>query len=162
MRERAEELPDLARHILRKAHAQGLPAKRLEAAATERLKSYDWPGNVRELENLLRRLAVLSTGDIIHEELVAAELAAAKKVLSAEEERAGLASLVECYLAKHFAEHGKDLPLPGLYDRILREVERPLISLCLAAVRGNQVRAAQLLGLNRNTLRKKMKEYGIK
>ena len=162
LRERAEDIPDLARHILRKAHAQGLPAKRLEAAATERLKSYDWPGNVRELENLLRRLAVLSTGDLIDEDLVAAELTAAQRVLSTEgAERTDLASMVESYLAKHFAEHGKTLPPPGLYDRTLHEIERPLISICLAAVRGNQVRAAQLLGLNRNTLRKKLRELGI-
>ena len=53
------------------------------------------------------------------------------------------------------------LPPPGIYDRVLAEVERPLISLCLAATKGNQIRAAQLLGLNRNTLRKKIRELDI-
>ncbi len=64
-------------------------------------------------------------------------------------------------MTAHFAEYGDALPPAGLYDRVLREVERPLIAISLAACRGNQIRAAQLLGLNRNTLRKKIRELGI-
>ena len=72
-----------------------------------------------------------------------------------------LSASVEQHLAHYFAEHGERLPPPGLYDRILQDVERPLLSICLAATRGNQIRAAHLLGLNRNTLRKKIRDLGL-
>ena len=65
------------------------------------------------------------------------------------------------YLTQYFLAQGDRLPPPGVYDRIVQEVERPLISICLAATRGNQIRAAQLLGLNRNTLRKKIRDLGL-
>jgi two-component system nitrogen regulation response regulator GlnG len=68
---------------------------------------------------------------------------------------------VEQYLTQYFQAQGDRLPPPGVYDRIVQEVERPLISICLAATRGNQIRAAQLLGLNRNTLRKKIRDLGL-
>ena len=162
LRERTEDIPDLARHVLQKAHAQGLPAKQLDAGAIDRLKAYDWPGNVRELENLLRRLAVLTAGEVIGEQSVAAEFAEATRVTRNNDEDGGnLSAVMEKYLKMHFAEHGQDLPPPGLYDRVLREIEQPLISMCLGAARGNQIRAAQLLGLNRNTLRKKIRELGL-
>jgi two-component system nitrogen regulation response regulator GlnG len=66
------------------------------------------------------------------------------------------ATAVEFHIGKHFAMFGRDLPPDGLYDRIISEVERPLLRLTLAAVRGNQLKAAKLLGINRNTLRKKL------
>ena len=72
-----------------------------------------------------------------------------------------LSEAVERHLSAYFAAHDKDLPASGLYDRILREIERPLISLCLGATRGNQIKAAEVLGLNRNTLRKKIRELDI-
>jgi len=72
-----------------------------------------------------------------------------------------LAQLVERHLASHFADQPDGVPAPGLYDRVLEEVERPLIQLTLAATRGNQVRAAEILGLNRNTLRKKIQDLGV-
>ena len=162
LRERVEDIPDLACHILHKARAQGLPAKQLDAGAIERLKSHDWPGNVRELENLLRRLAVLTTGDMVGEQTMAAELAEATYAVRDNDEDGGnLSSVMERYLKAHFAEHGKDLPPPGLYGRVLKEIEQPLISMCLDAESGNQIRAAKLLGLNRNTLRKKILELGL-
>lgn len=72
-----------------------------------------------------------------------------------------LGATIETHLKRYFDRHGDDLPPPGLHERILREVERPLIELCLAATGGNQLKASTVLGLNRNTLRKKMKELGI-
>ena len=68
---------------------------------------------------------------------------------------------VERHLREYFAAHGDELPAAGLYGRVLREVERPLVTLALAATRGNQLRAASLLGVNRNTLRKKIRELDI-
>jgi len=85
------------------------------------------------------------------------------RVLAAEvpDEELSLGTSVEQFLTRYFLSHGDRLPSPGVYDRIIQEVERPLISICLAATRGNQIRAAQLLGLNRNTLRKKIRDLGL-
>ncbi len=162
LRERIEDIPDLVRHFLRKAEADGLPLKRLEPQAIERLKTHTWPGNVRELENLIRRLVVLNPDEVINEDAVSAELTQLERSMPAsDDEEVSFATLVERHLNTHFAEYGERLPPAGLYDRVIREVERPLIAISLAAARGNQIRAAQLLGLNRNTLRKKIRELGV-
>jgi two-component system nitrogen regulation response regulator GlnG len=161
LRERREDIPDLVRHFLRKAETSGLPSKRLDLAATERLKLHSWPGNVRELENLVRRLVVLNPDEVITEGAVAVELAGWEPRTVSEEDEGSLSTAVERHLHAQFAEFGDGLPPPGLYDRILHDVERPLIAISLAACRGNQIRAAQLLGLNRNTLRKKIRDLRI-
>ncbi len=162
LRDRAEDIPDLARSFLLRAHREGLAAKAIDEAAIERLKAYDWPGNVRELENLIRRICALYAEDLITTRIVERELADQSTGGPPEADGpATLASLVERHLAQAFADHPEGLPPPGLYDRVLEEVERPLISLTLAATRGNQVRAAEILGLNRNTLRKKIQDLGL-
>ncbi len=162
LRERGEDIPDLVRHFLRKAEEEGLPAKRLDTEALDMLRHYRWPGNVRELENLIRRLAVLHSGESIPASAIASELREPVASMGQDgEEPASLSAALERYLSKYFAGHGDRLPPPGLYDRILQEVERPLLSICLAATRGNQIRAAHLLGLNRNTLRKKIRDLGL-
>jgi two-component system nitrogen regulation response regulator GlnG len=163
LRERAEDIFDLVRHFLRKAEEEGLPAKRLDPEALDVLRHHRWPGNVRELENLIRRLAVLHAGDAIPASAVAAELKEPVRSGSQDEgeETVSLSSAVERHLTKYFSDHGDRLPPPGLYDRVLQEIERPLLSICLAATRGNQIRAAHLLGLNRNTLRKKIRDLGL-
>jgi len=164
LRERAEDIPDLVRHFLARAEAEGLPPKTLELEAVDRLKLYRWPGNVRELENLVRRLAALCAEDVISSETIQSELtepALPQSVGSDESDPENLSATVERHLARYFAAHGDALPPNGLYDRILREIERPLIGLSLMATRGNQIRAAQMLGLNRNTLRKKVKDLEI-
>jgi two-component system nitrogen regulation response regulator GlnG len=151
------------RHFLHKAEGEGLPVKRLDAEALELLRRYRWPGNVRELENLIRRLAVLHSGDTVSASTIAGELNEPPRTGDGGEagEATTLAGSIEHHLTRYFATHGDQLPPPGLYDRIVQEVERPLISICLAATRGNQIRAAHLLGLNRNTLRKKIRDLGL-
>ena len=100
--------------------------------------------------------------EVINEEAVSSELAELERSMPLPDgEEASFGTLVERHLATHFAEYGERLPPAGLYDRVIREVERPLIAISLAAARGNQIRAAQLLGVNRNTLRKKIRELGI-
>ena len=162
LRERSEDIPDLVRHFLRKGAEEGLPVKSLDTEALDLLRRYRWPGNVRELENLTRRMAVLHPGEDIPASAIAAELREpALSDSDVMEDGASLGTAAERYLTRYFRAQGDRLPPPGLYDRVLQEVERPLISICLAATRGNQIRAAQLLGVNRNTLRKKIRDLGL-
>ncbi len=163
LRERTEDIPALARHFFAEASNEGLPAKSLDQAAMDRLKTYRWPGNVRELENLVRRLAALYSQEVIGVDAIEAELAEASPVQGAAEANGeeNLSAAAERHLRDYFAAHKGGLPPSGLYDRVLREIERPLIQLSLGATRGNQLRAAELLGLNRNTLRKKVRELDI-
>jgi two-component system nitrogen regulation response regulator GlnG len=144
------------------AEKEGLPAKQIEAAAVERMKRYRWPGNVRELENLIRRLAALYPQEVITDATIETELD--QPALAVPEGDAGedsIANAMERHLAEYFQGFGEALPPPGLYQRILREIEQPLIGAALAATRGNQIRAAELLGVNRNTLRKKIRDLDI-
>ncbi|MGE5778721.1 MAG: nitrogen regulation protein NR(I) [Hyphomicrobiales bacterium] len=163
LRERIEDVPDLIRHFFAQVEREGLPAKQLDQAAFEPLKRHRWPGNVRELENLARRLAALYPQETITASVIDAELAQPAMVSDAEAPRAeeGLSAAVERHLTSYFASFGDGLPPPGLYHRVLREIEHPLLSVTLAATRGNQIRAADLLGVNRNTLRKKIRDLEI-
>jgi len=163
LRERSEDIGDLVRHFFALAEKEGLPAKQIETAALDRLRRYRWPGNIRELENLIRRLAALYPQDVITASVIEAELAQPVLAPPPEEKNGdeGLSQSVEKHLAGYFGGFGDALPPPGLYHRILREVEYPLISAALAATRGNQIKAAELLGVNRNTLRKKIRDLDV-
>jgi two-component system nitrogen regulation response regulator GlnG len=162
LRERKEDIPDLVRHFLSDAVLQGMRGKAFEPKAVERLKAHDWPGNVRELENLVRRLVAVSAEDVIGEPAVTralTDVAPDAGVTRGRDE--SLSETIERHLQRYFSAHGDNLPPSGLYDRLIREVERPLIALSLAATRGNQIKAARLLGLNRNTLRKKIRDLDL-
>jgi two-component system nitrogen regulation response regulator GlnG len=122
---------------------------------------------VRELENLMRRLAALERAETIGAAAVAAGLgrAGAPKISAGgvvspesglEGEADSLAAAAAVHIDRYFARFGAALPPEGVYERLLAEVERPLLRACLAATGGNQLKAARLLGLNRNTLRKKL------
>ena len=161
LRERIEDVPDLARHFLGRAAESGLPAKSLDAPALAALRNHSWPGNVRELENLMFRLAALHPADTIDAGAIAAAFGASARVAAGGESEDGLGGAVARHLKAYFDAHEGDLPPTGLYQRVLREVERPLLALSLEAMRGNQIRAAAMLGLNRNTLRKKIRELDI-
>jgi two-component system, NtrC family, nitrogen regulation response regulator GlnG len=169
LRERAEDIPDLVRHFFTIAEREGLARKQIDAEAMEKLKRYRWQGNVRELENMVRRLAALYPQDLITGSIIDGELYvpgsendvtgihASSQPLTTE----NLSEAVEQYLKKYFDGYADRLPPPGLYHRILREVEAPLIRAVLAVTRGNQIKASELLGVNRNTLRKKVKELDL-
>jgi two-component system nitrogen regulation response regulator GlnG len=165
LRERLEDVGDLVRHFLRQAAREGLGQKSIEAAAIDRLKAHPWPGNIRELENFVRRVAALYTQDTLTSQTIEQELAEALPDKSSDVgtgDAKDLSEQVERYLAGYFASFGKDLPPPGLYERVIRQVELPLLTAALAATRGNQIRAAELLGLNRNTLRSRIRALDIR
>jgi two-component system, NtrC family, nitrogen regulation response regulator GlnG len=163
LRERLDDLGDLARDFLVRAKREGLPDKSIDTAAIERLKAHSFPGNVRELENLLRRAATLSPASVITAREIGDELgASAREEASEQLEGDGFDAAVSRRLEHEFAAASPGLPAPGLYDRFLAEVERPLILQALNATRGNQIRAAAVLGINRNTLRKKIQVLGLK
>ena len=130
LRERSEDIPDLVRHFFAVVEKEGLPAKRIEPAAVERLKRYRWPGNVRELENLIRRLAALYPQETITENIIETELNQPAMMPPSGEDapEETLSGSVERHLSTYFHSFGDGLPPPGLYHRILREVENPLIS----------------------------------
>ncbi|HTY66726.1 MAG TPA: nitrogen regulation protein NR(I) [Alphaproteobacteria bacterium] len=163
LRERTEDIPALARHFLAQCAKEGLPSKVLDPAAVERLKTYRWPGNVRELENMIQRIVALYSQEVVGVDVIEAELGDAGPPPEPETPPLddSLGSAAERHLKAYFAAHREGLPAAGLYDRVLREIERPLITLSLSATRGNQIKAAHLLGLNRNTLRKKIRELDI-
>ena len=171
LRDRIEDIADLVRHFFNNfAEKNNKPPKLMDPEAIEFIKDYNWPGNIRELENLVQRLAALYGEDVISLENVSNELSPTpttdiqsnenKENIFADET---LQQSIYRHLRKYFDAHpGGDLPPNGLYTRILNELEIPLIELSLRATRGNQIKAAELLGLNRNTLRKKIKELEIK
>ena len=164
LRERTEDIPVLARHFLDKASDAGQAPKALEPDALELLRKHRWPGNVRELENLMRRLAALYPQEGLSAEVVAAELAEAVPSGVGLDVPAGsepLAHAVERHIRQYLASARDGLPMRDVYDQVIAEVERPLIALTLSATRGNQIKAAAMLGLNRNTLRKKIRDLSI-
>jgi two-component system nitrogen regulation response regulator GlnG len=163
LRDRLEDIPDLVRHFLKLSEREGMPAKSIESAALDALKQHRWPGNVRELENVVRRLVALHTDTTIKAEMVEGELRE-HSIAQAATPKDGdepLSVVLERYLAAQVQKLGGRLPQPGLYDRTLRDVERPLISMCLSLTGGNQIKAAEILGVNRNTLRAKIRSLDI-
>ncbi|MFS4438950.1 sigma 54-interacting transcriptional regulator [Paracoccaceae bacterium GXU_MW_L88] len=156
LRERLDDIPDLVRHFLQSAPSE---SGGFSNEALDRLRAYSWPGNLRELQNLVVRLSALAGGNEVTEAMVAEALDDAPAMPS--RDNGSLRGAIEAHLRRYFALHGEALPPAGLYHRILSELEQPLIELSLDATGGNQIRTAELLGLNRNTLRKKITNYDI-
>jgi two-component system, NtrC family, nitrogen regulation response regulator GlnG len=158
LRERREDLALLARHFLDRAAEAGLPRKQLDRGAVAALEAYDWPGNVRELENLMRRIAALSRDEWIDGDTIRRALGEAGTA-SASPRDPGIEAAVRARLERIAIEEPSALDDGTLYDRIIGEVERPLIEAMLARHQHNQLRAARALGINRNTLRKRLDRW---
>ena len=162
LRERAEDVEELARGLLARMAAPGEAPRALSTSALEALRGHAWPGNVRELENVVRRAAALNATGSLTGEMITAELDEASTAPAAAEPYAAPATLddhLEQAVASVFAAGALE---PGLHERLVQALERPLLRAALGATAGNQIRAAELLGLNRNTLRKRLQELGIR
>ncbi|MDC0073486.1 nitrogen regulation protein NR(I) [Alphaproteobacteria bacterium] len=160
LRERKSDIAELVNYFFTTSIKEGFPEKQIDSDALEILKNYDWPGNVRELKNIVRRMMILIPDQVINASAIKAIIKG--DIINNEFLiKNSIGESVRKHLEKHFDAHMPDLPPPGLYERIIREIERPLIELCLSATNGNQIKAALLLGLNRNTLRKRIKELKI-
>ncbi len=164
LRERVDDIPLLAEHFLARAEREGSPLRKLAPDALTLVRAYSWPGNVRQLENTIRRLVVTSAEPEITRAEVEMVLGNQPVTEPARSAGAGekLSASVARHLRRYFDLHGAQLPPPGLYQRILREVEQPLIEIALDASAGNQAKCADLLGINRNTLRKKITDLDIR
>ncbi|WP_375255270.1 response regulator [Yoonia sp.] len=164
LRERVDDIPLLAEHFLARAERDGAPIRRFGDAAIDLVRAYSWPGNVRQLENAVRRLVFTSAEEEITRsevELVLGNQPAIEPLRSGGDGEKLSASVAK-HLRRYFDLHGGVLPPPGLYNRILKEVEGPLIEIALDATGGNQAKCADLLGINRNTLRKKITDLDIR
>jgi two-component system nitrogen regulation response regulator GlnG len=150
LRERTEDIPALIQHFVSQAGA----AKVFEPAAMKLMQQHRWTGNIRELENFTRRLVALCPQDIIGAETVSAELSRLSPGMASSHSRAEIISML---MQDYFAA----LPAGEIYEPLINEIEKPLIERVLKITKGNQIKAAELLGLNRNTLRKKIRELGV-
>jgi len=161
--ERLGDIPELAAHFLKEFSKSGMEPKSLTKNSVELIKKKKWTGNVRELRNFIGRLSLVSNNEIIDEKITKHELS----MITSEEtdlntlEGSKISKSLEIHLSHYFRSLGDSLPAPGLYQTVLKEVEIPLINLTLALCDGNQIKAANLLGINRNTLRKKIKDYDL-
>jgi two-component system nitrogen regulation response regulator GlnG len=162
LRERIDDIADLVAHFLRAAQREGEPTKTISPDAIKLMQNYSWPGNVRELENLVRRLAALYADESISREIVQSELNIAdRQSVPTAAGPIDVSAAVETHVAQLLRDHEPKLPPAGLYQRVLDKVEAPLIAMVLNACGGNQIKASELLGLNRNTLRKKIRAHSI-
>lgn len=163
LRDRIDDVPLMVDHFLARADRSGAALPIVRKDAFDMMRNYRWPGNVRQLENLMRQLSVTAGPEGITAEDVTqalkAQPAAAELTLSVQDDRLGAS--VERHMRRYFDRMGGNLPPPGLYQRILREIEAPLLRLALDATSGNQAKCADLLGINRNTLRKKLNDLDI-
>ena len=155
LRERADDIILLINHFINKYTDINVDKKNIGIEALNELKKYHWPGNVRELENLIKRLIILVPQNIVDAETIIPLLSKFENENSKMVSNS-LGASVERHLKQYFDSHKNELPANGLYDRIIHEVERPLIIKTLNIVNGNQLKASELLGINRNTLRKKI------
>jgi two-component system nitrogen regulation response regulator GlnG len=155
LRERSDDIPALARHFLAQAAAEGLPRRQLDEGATALLTGQPWPGNVRELRNFIYRVVLLARDSVIDVATLEPLLQAQRVPASVGEGELGLDDAVFGWLAAN------DPPVGTVYDSALAAFERPLFTAVLRQTGGNQLRAARLLGINRNTLRKRLTELKI-
>ncbi len=155
LRERREDVAALTRHFLALAEREGLPRRSISEGAVAALTGHEWPGNVRELRNIVFRLALIARNEMIDSAIVEENLTGTTGADDLNRDGGDFDRALADWLA------GRAIVPGTLYHAALAEFEKPLIEHALRETEGNQLRAAQLLGINRNTLRKKMSDIGI-
>ena len=166
LRERLQDIGDLVHHFLKKEQTDIQGSRQISPGAIKRMQQYSWPGNIRELENFVRRLVALHVEETITPQIIDLELSGNQQhksglVTGGADPNSDLGADLERHLNALFVACEPQLPPEGLYFDIIGKVEIPLIRAALAACKGNQIKTARLLGLNRNTLRKKIQTHGI-
>ncbi len=162
LRDRKEDVADLVSHFMREMRQEDEPVKSISQKAIELLQLHSWPGNVRELENMVMRLNALYADETISAEIISLELNRnenhSENSLS---DNLDLGSAVEKYIAGLLNEYGDEQIEANIYQTVIDKFEAPLIAMTLNACKGNQIKASKILGLNRNTLRKKIRAHDI-
>ena len=159
VRDRIEDIPELAEHFLSNADKSGLPIKKINNTAINCLMNYSWPGNVRELENFLLRVCALYSEDILSEEIINFELRQTK-LDNDNVDKEDLSSIIDSYFSNNLNKLLKDNN-KNIHSDIISEVEKSIIQNVMIITKGNQLKASEILGLNRNTLRKKIGDLNI-
>jgi len=159
LRDKIEDIPELVEHFLGTADKLGLSIKKIDKNAINLLMNHYWPGNVRELENFLLRVCALYSEDTLSEEIVEKELLQVK-VENQSVDNIGLSKIIDGYFANNLNKLLKNNN-KNIYSEVISEVEQSMIKNVLFITKGNQLKAAQILGLNRNTLRKKIGDLNI-
>ena len=164
LRECVDDILVLSEHFLKLLENEGGPVRKLGVKAQNLFRAYSWPGNVRQLQNVVKRLGLTSREHEISLTEVEQSLENQPEMHGSfsQEGSEKMSGDIERHLRRYFDLHGNILPPIGLYNRILKELEAPLIAVSLEATGGNQAKCADLLGINRNTLRKKISELDIK
>ena len=160
LRDRLEDVKLLANLICKRLSDEFGIDKTLQTEAVDRLQDWNWPGNLRELIFFIRRLFVNTDSNEITVSEVLTEISKLQNV-SSEDKKTSLGQSAKYHIEKYFNSIGDDLPSSGLFDKILREVEKPLIYATMRRTSGNQIKASEILGINRNTLRKKIKQLNL-
>jgi len=161
LRERKEDLVELVNHFLNKAESLKLSPKKIDPKGYKIIESYSWPGNVRELENFIYKLSALYTEDLLDTKILKKEIKILKDMDKKISDTAkGFLSLISNYFSKNISKISEDHS-GEIYNHYINEVEKALLVEILKSKNGNQLRASEILGLNRNTLRKKITELNI-
>jgi DNA-binding NtrC family response regulator len=160
LRDRTEDVPALVAHFAA-AYAQenSRPIPKIDAAVVEKLQAYRWPGNVRELQNYVERAIVLCTGDRITVDLLPPHVKGEAVQRVGRARNRDLEGLCEEFVSRGLSEAGPNAE--NLHDRVVSLVEKELISQVLRSCQGVQTKAATRLGINRNTLHKKIDDYQL-
>ncbi|MXO90277.1 sigma 54-interacting transcriptional regulator [Pontixanthobacter aquaemixtae] len=154
LRDRRDDIEALATHFLKLATKEGLPLRQINSAALKLLKQQDWPGNVRELRNTIYRLIVLARDEVIDQAGVSEVLSEAMPARN-QQTGVGITAVVQRWL------EAENPPAGTVYHSAQAAFEKPLFEWALRQTSGNQLRAAKLLGINRNTLRKRIVDLAI-
>lgn len=167
LEKRLEDIADLARYFLSNPEHKENNRKHLDESAIGALKEHYWPGNIRELKNLMNRITIFYPQETIDKNIINLELGSANLSNNSDQKEhstrfENIADATAYFVEQYFEKNTKTSKKVDLYNHFLNEFEPPVILAALKATNGNQIKAASILGLNRNTLRKKINEHDIK